>query len=416
MAGQPLFRAEVTQRVGVQWLGKIRVSQPSHYAWWTAGAAALALGLVCFGVFGQYARTTELHGVLSPAGGVMEVTATQSAIVAQVLVTQGQAVKAGTPLARLVSDRVVDAGALGALRHGGLATQEASLESERRILRAQSDQREHALRERLRSLEAESKTLQADRSSYAGRLDSARKSAAKFADLARDGIVTQQQADRARDELLELEQRERSVSRNLEAARREALSLAAEISTIGLQWQSASAGIDRQVSQLQQQQTVNRSESDWLVVAPLAAVVAAIHTKPGQAVAAGGGLLSMLPGTPEQSKLRAHLFAPSSAIGFLSAGQDVWITYAAFPRQRFGRHKGVIRSISATPIHPMELQRLGVVRQTDQMYQIEVELASQVLSGRGAERRLQSGMALSARVQHESWAVWEWLARPLRGG
>jgi len=58
---------------------------------------------------------------------------------------------------------------------------------------------------------------------------------------------------------------------------------------------------------------------------------------------------------PEGSGLQATLLAPSRSAGFLKAGQDVNLLVDAFPYQKFGVQKGIIKDISATPYRPGEL-------------------------------------------------------------
>lgn len=53
--------------------------------------------------------------------------------------------------------------------------------------------------------------------------------------------------------------------------------------------------------------------------------------------------------------MQAHLDAPSRAAGFVRAGQDVWLRYAALPDQKFGMARATIDSVSRTPVNPQGL-------------------------------------------------------------
>ena len=43
---------------------------------------------------------------------------------------------------------------------------------------------------------------------------------------------------------------------------------------------------------------------------------------------------------PAGAQLQAHLYAPSSAVGFVRAEQPVLLRYQAFPYQKFGHQHG----------------------------------------------------------------------------
>ena len=63
---------------------------------------------------------------------------------------------------------------------------------------------------------------------------------------------------------------------------------------------------------------------------------------------------------PENSKLEANLFNPSSAIGFIKVGLLVSIRYDVLPFQKIGQQKGIIDEISGNTLYLNELISLGI--------------------------------------------------------
>src|SRR5450830_759143 len=103
---QTLFRQEVINARQAQWLGGIRIGRPLSFSVVTAGALAMAAALIAFAYWGEVTRKVTVHGVLLPVGGLINITAPQSAVVAELLAHEGDDVQVGQPLVRLHSQRI----------------------------------------------------------------------------------------------------------------------------------------------------------------------------------------------------------------------------------------------------------------------------------------------------------------------
>lgn len=132
-ASLPLFRPEVLQARQAQWLGSIRIGRPLSFSVVTGAALAMAAALVAFACWGEVTRKVTVHGVLLPVGGLINVAAPQAGVVAEVLVREGDEVRAGQPLLRLKSERITASGDAALLTAQALAARRASLEAERRL-------------------------------------------------------------------------------------------------------------------------------------------------------------------------------------------------------------------------------------------------------------------------------------------
>jgi hypothetical protein len=106
------------------------------------------------------------------------------------------------------------------------------------------------------------------------------------------------------------------------------------------------------MAQLEQERAEAEARREIVVVAPHDGTVTAIHAVPGAKADTGTPLLSIV---PLASRLEAHLYAPSRAIGFVRPGQRVLLRYQAFPYQRFGHYEGVVAAVSRAALSPAEL-------------------------------------------------------------
>ncbi|WP_431259900.1 HlyD family efflux transporter periplasmic adaptor subunit [Roseateles chitinivorans] len=138
-----------------------------------------------------------------------------------------------------------------------------------------------------------------------------------------------------------------------------------------------------------------------------------VLAEPGQVVQAGTQLAALL---PARTPLQAHLYAPSSAVGFLRPHQAVLLRYQAFPYQKFGQQQGEVLQVSRTPLQAAELAQLGLpaaMAQGEPMYRITVQLQRQSVQAYGQDQTLSPGMLLEADVLLERRRLIEWIFEPL---
>jgi membrane fusion protein len=93
----------------------------------------------------------------------------------------------------------------------------------------------------------------------------------------------------------------------------------------------------------------------------------------------------------------------------------VLVRYQAFPYQKFGQYRGVVREISSSALQPSEIT-LPLARDpasTDPLYRIRVSLDSQMVQAYGRREPLKSGMQLEASLVLEHRKLYEWVIEPL---
>ncbi len=92
--------------------------------------------------------------------------------------------------------------------------------------------------------------------------------------------------------------------------------------------------------------------------------------------------------------------------------------YQAYPYQKFGHAKGKVITVSKTALPANEISAIanqggGNQQNSEPLYSITVELASQTINAYGKQQKLQSGMLLDADVMQEKRRLYEWVLEPL---
>jgi membrane fusion protein len=116
---------------------------------------------------------------------------------------------------------------------------------------------------------------------------------------------------------------------------------------------------------------------------------------------------------PEGTRLEAHLFVPTHAIGFVRPGQPVRIRYPAYPYQKYGHHRGVVERVSLTALDAAELAQSGMHGGADvPHYRVVVALEHESLSIGGRDEPLRAGSALEAVLPLERRRLIDWILAP----
>ena len=172
-----------------------------------------------------------------------------------------------------------------------------------------------------------------------------------------------------------------------------------------------SAARTRDLAQLEGERLQTEANSEVLVQAPVAGMVASRSIQPGQSVRAGEPLLSLL---PSGSQLQAQLLVPSSAVGFIEPGDTVLLRYQAYPYQKFGHYEGKVARISRSALSAAEMGSMtGDAKAGEPYYRVIVKLASQSVVAYGKAEPLRPGMMLEADILGERRRLYEWVLEPL---
>lgn len=408
---KPAFREEVGREQARSSMGSIVLIRPLSFALLTAAALSLAAVVLAYLVLAEYAKKAPLAGTLVPASGAIRVVAQQAGLVRDRRVREGEKVAAGEALLRLVDARATPGdGLVGSATVALAARRIAHVRRQLDETRAASRAEQAAIAGRIAGLEAELLELGGEIEAVASRETLSRRSLARLEELGRRGFASPAQHQQKEEEALDLRSRRHASARARLALEREIAGLrgaAAEARARSLAQLSA---LDGQVAALDQERIERRAQAEAVVNAPAAGTVAAILVEPGQVVASGATLLTLL---PEGSPLQAHLFAPSRSVGFIRAGQEVLLRYPAFPFQKFGSHRARVLSVSRTAIAPAELGFAPSDGSREPLYRVKVALEAQTVAAYGRAEPLQAGMQVEADVLLDRRRLIEWVFEPV---
>jgi membrane fusion protein len=348
-----------------------------------------------------------------PDRGVIRLMPPQDAVVLERRVAEGASVRAGDVLFVLSLDRAAAGGDTQATVQRTLDERSKSLRDAAEQQRALLASQVAALDRRRADLLHDRSTLEAEAALLSQRMALAQQAQARLESLRDDNFVSATQVQAKAEELLGLQAQRQAQERQRNAHEREIAAVEAQRRELPMQAGARIGELSRERAELAQKSAESEAQRSLLIRAPQDGVVSAVLASPGQTVTAALALASLV---PSGSSLQAHLYAPSSAVGFLRAQQPVLLRYQAFAYQKFGHQRGRIEQVSLAPLQPAELAGqswAGAVREP--MYRITVALDHQHVLAYGAQQPLAPGMQLDADVPIERRKLFEWLFEPVLG-
>jgi membrane fusion protein len=413
VASRPLFRAEALAAQQQQWLGPVQLVRPLALRWVTVGVVCTALAVAAFLALAPYTRKATVAGVLEPDLGLIRIVPAGAGTVVERRAAEGQAVHAGDVLFVLAVDRPLLAEGAQAEVRRSLDERRRSLADGARAQQALAASRGAALSRRLAALEGELLQIDAEAGLQRQRLALAEQARARLAALEAEQFISAAQVQTKSEEVLGLRAAAQGLARQRAALLRERAELEGERQALPLLAGSTIGALERDLAQARRDSAEQDGEQRLVVRAPQAGTVSTVLAGSGQSVSPASALATVV---PAGATLQAQLYAPSSAIGFVQAGQAVRLRYEAFPYQKYGQQKGRVVQVSRTPLAPSELAALAISAPAapgagaEPMFRITVAL-DQAPDG----VPLTAGMRLQADVLLERRRLLEWLFEPLLG-
>jgi membrane fusion protein len=405
----PLFRQEAIDAQRQRLLGEVSIARPLPTWAFTAIAVGLAAALIAFAFLGGYTRRERVDGFLVPDAGAARLLAPTAATVADLLVNEGDAVVAGTPLARLSVDRSTASGqSESRVVQKELGARSSALDSEiaqNRLLALQEAER---VRRRVVDLRNELAQAEGEIQLQEQRVALAEQEVVRTAELERSGFASKTLLRARATERLDQSSRLQGLRRERAAKESELRAAEGELPAVDLRRRSAEDQLARQKSELQQSMVQEEARRETLIRAPIDGVVTNIAAARGDSLAADAPLATVL---PRGSGLRAQLLVPTRAIGFVRPGQAVVLRYDAFPYQRFGQARGTVLSVSQTVWSAGD--RIGPLTAREPVYRIDVRLERQTMASGDQQFALRPGMGVNADILLEKRTVFEWVFEPV---
>ncbi len=398
-------------------LGDIVLVHPLSMTLLTVVAMVMATCVVLFFAFGTYTRRTTVSGVVMPDAGLVKVYALQPGIVVERDVKEGQRVTRGQTLYTVSTD--LQSAAQGATQAALIVQarqRKASLLAEMDKTRSLQQDERDTLRAKIGNLKGTLAQIDDQLAAQRLRTSIAADGATRYRGLLAQDYISKDQAQQREADLLDQQSKLNGLLRDRASTLQSLTEASNELSGLGFKQQNQLAQIDRNVIDVDQNLIESEAKRRIVVTAPEAGIVTAAIADVGQSVDTSRPLASVVPGG---ARWQAHLFVPSTAIGFVRVGEPVLVRYQAFPYQKFGQYGATVVSIARTALSAAELANDGGPAATPgegrdaTFYRVIVALDAQHVTAYGAQQPLQAGMTLQADILQERRRLYEWVLEPL---
>ncbi|QJR16590.1 HlyD family efflux transporter periplasmic adaptor subunit [Usitatibacter palustris] len=410
-SSRSIFRSEVADHARQAWLGRIVLIRPLSFTVLAIASGSIALIVLAFIGFGEHTKKATVSGMLVPDTGLVRVFTPQPGVVVRRFVAEGDRVNRGEPLFVIADVRKgEERDALGAVVARRFVEREQAVSAQGRLLAATAETERRGLIARRDGLRIESAHLDREIQGITQRAALSRRGLDRMRELERKGFVSPSFADQRNEDVLDQEVRLESLRRAKSVMEREIKSVENDLALIDSRAATQAAALAGQRAALEQERIEREVAYRATVTASQSGTVSAMLAEQGQGVTPGLPLLSIV---PEESKLEAHLFAPSRAIGFVRVGQDVLLRFPAFPFQKFGAQKAKIVAVSRSAQSATDMGFTPPDGSREPMYRIKVALDAQVISAYGRPVPLQAGMLVDADIHLDRRRIIEWVFEPL---
>lgn len=410
-AKSPLFRRQAIQQVPIPDEGAVVQLNALPFRFFTGSAFFVVVVLLAFLIWGQYAATERVHGILVPKGGVIKIHSASPGLVVDLKVEEGAVVTKGQPLFSIQSPQSI--GAFADYTDAIISELEDTIALQYQQLKIKSsisNNEKKQIKSLINNLQDQLLNIEKQLSSHTKHqnLLDAEANSLKVALKKSKGITSK----------FAYQQRERerlAGAMQLQATRRQKAVMEGQLQELRMQLEKlpmtdslSQIQIQENISRLKQQLVQMQVAKGYQVISPADGIVATILLSEGKYTTDSLPVMTLL---PDDNELLVELYVPSQASGFLKLNQEVLIKYRAFPYQKFGVHKGHIAEISKTIIDPREVKvPLALPEAT---YRVRVKLDKQTVRSFGNDVELRSGMLVDAEIVRDRRAILEWVLEPL---
>ena len=363
------------------------------------GPSALALSLLVFGIFllviaflafVPFSRVERVDGQVEPAKGIITLNAARDGIVLTIDKRVGDLVSAGDPVL-VVSSEEFDANgrSRSAQITTGLLKERTLLASQEASFRGELASRLNALRAQKDSLRTQIATIKQQVQLQEELVNSAQTELDAIRVVAERGFISRRDLNSRQEILLIRQQR-------LAELKQAASDKLSAIETVDAQMIEAASSTSAEVGNVQVAQArVDRQEAEigarpsFTIRSPIRGRVSNIQAQRGQSVRGGEAIVQIL---PKDSRPIARLKISSAAVPFIAVGQTVRLQPTGLTSSNIASLRGRVIRVGEAPLPSTGQQS------QEQMFPIDVALATDVIRVDGRDRRLRAGTHVSATI------------------
>ena len=374
------------------------VEQGKHWSstliWISAGIFGSA---VAWGFTARVDQTISVRGKLEPSGSVREVDTPSTGVVSQVLVKEGETVKAGQPLIEVEAEGIRS-------RREAVLTTIALLEAQNTVLRELLSSGgstanlnaplqvpanlDSALQAKVMAALQQTEQIKARLKQIDVKLASRKKTLALSQRIERDLRPLYQNGGFSRVQYLEQLNKIQEQTSELASLQEERESVLGAAAGQLNQNNRELATLKAELSQLRE------TLSYRTIKAPISGTVFNLKASRASVVGTDQVLLKLVPSNALQAKVEIS----NADIGFIRPGLPVTVGVDSFPAGEFGYIQGTLTSLGSDALPPDQDNRMA-------RFPAVVELKQQQVEAGGRLLNLQSGMSVTANIKLRSRPV-----------
>ncbi|MGQ5524144.1 HlyD family secretion protein [Chitinimonas sp. PSY-7] len=399
-----LFRNEVYEHRSHNVFGRVILRQPRSFLYFSIIVTVLIVAVLCLLIFKDFTRKIKSNGTLVPDSGLVKIYPQQVGRVVTRHIKEGENVKAGQALFTLSSERHTQLGSTVAMTVRSITERRISLNNE---LQTQTELFKKELstqKQRLSDLGIQLFQLKEEVTGQKSRVALADATYKKYQELAKSNFAPDLQVQQRADELLAQQGRLSALQRSIGELESLIAAARSEVVALPLREVSKRSTLERHIATLDAEAAEYEARRELIITAPISGMVTSLQAEAGQVVNGDSSLASII---PTGSKLVAHFYAPSNAIGFVRTGQQVNLRYLAYPYQKFGQHAGLVSEISKSAIN--QKAQTG----NEALYRITVIPEKQTIRAYGNYENLMPDMAVEADILVDKRKIIEWILEPI---
>lgn len=409
-----MFRKEVFEERKIGYLGDVHISSPVSYIF--LGIICLLItGLIILFLFlGDYTHRETVTGVIIPSNGVVNITSGKSSgVITEIYVRQGESVKSGSKLFKVINDSSIDGtGSVQDIVNGNIKKQIKEMSKE-------IDDNKKLLNKELKSVNTTLSLLYKKKEETIDQIKTVSNKVEedkKFISLI-SGVYKKKY-------ISELDMRQQKIQYSNDVQNLKSLNIQLietikqikdneyKITSLPLEYSIKNGQISNRINEMNSTISQNSSDRENIITSKTDGVVSSILFYRGQNISSGETIISLL---PNDSFFIAELFVPSNAMGFIKEGNKVVLRYQAYPYQKFGQQYGKIYQISRNILTPRELTSVTGSQIQRPFYRVLVKLEYQYVPVYDKKETLMSGMLINADILTDKRTLIEWVLEPLYG-
>ncbi|WP_199635534.1 HlyD family secretion protein [Serratia sp. PAMC26656] len=410
-----MFRQEALDNQKMKWRGRA-IILPGIPFWLTAGLCLFFLtAFLTFVIAGTYTRRVNVTGEISTYPRAANVYSGVQGVVVKQFVTEGQVIKAGTPIYQIDVSKSTRSGVVSDNQRRDIDGQLARIAQIISRLES-SKQATLAMLEKQKEQYTAAFTRSTDilRRAQEG-IRIMKENMENYRHYQSKGLIN-------KDQLTNQVALYYQQQNNLLGLSGQNEQNALQITALESQIHTQAAEFDNQIYQMElqryelQKELQNIDATGEIIVRALAdGRVDSMSVTVGQMVNVSDSLLQVLPHNIDHYAL--VLWVPNDAIPYIVAGDKVNVRYDAFPAEKFGQFAGTVSVISRAPASPQEMRTYqGAPKEAltaaVPYYKVIIIPEKQAITYDGKRLSLENGMKAQSTLFLEKRKIYQWMLSP----